>query len=465
MSRATTGTWRALLRHRFMAAVYVAIMLVMSLQLIPQNALLRLGAEDAAAADTFDNTLIATTALDYVGQYGGAACVDAGKSGYTGGTPLGSGDNDDGECRAFVNCIVWLASNKAKWVGGGGGDYFASLANNGVRITDINHLAKGDVVQVGHGTHTFIIVGRNANGKFMVVDSNHASDHKVMTYERAAFTLNDTTRAYRLGSVASSGSTTPAASTQRIGVMGDGTLAIKEGVIGATWQQLATGVSSFQIAGNRVGILQNGTLSIKEGALSNAWVTIANGVTDFRLEGTRIAVLFGTALFAKDGSVYSNWNQVATGVNLVELSAGKIGILQGSALSIKEGALSSPWVTLAIGVRDFRLEGNWIAAMFGGDLYMKDSTYSSWVHVANQVSKVELTTNRIGVLGYNGWVSVKEGGIGAVFVPVASGATDFRLEGSRVAVLFGPALAVKEPTLGSPWTTVASSVQQMNLAS
>lgn len=64
----------------------------------------------ASNATSSGNADVADVALGYVDQHGDAACVTAGKSGYTGGNPLGSGNNMDGECMAFVNCVVWIAS-------------------------------------------------------------------------------------------------------------------------------------------------------------------------------------------------------------------------------------------------------------------------------------------------------------------------------------------------------------------
>jgi len=99
----------------------------------------------AFAVGAYDNALIADKALSYVGQWGGNATREAGRSGTTGAyttTP----QTYDGQCRAFVNEIVWIASGHTQWVGGGNGAFAAFLAN-GTAIGDINQLVKGDVVQ------------------------------------------------------------------------------------------------------------------------------------------------------------------------------------------------------------------------------------------------------------------------------------------------------------------------------
>jgi len=120
-------------------------------------------------------SLIADKALSYVNQWGGNACRDAHRSGLTGSTtshPVqpkrdASGrvikDHEgDGQCRSFINCIVWMASGHTQWLGGmPGGTYFgAFLKAGGTEIKDANQLVEGDIVRSGDGVHTFIIVKR-----------------------------------------------------------------------------------------------------------------------------------------------------------------------------------------------------------------------------------------------------------------------------------------------------------------
>ncbi|MEK7602772.1 MAG: hypothetical protein AAB459_00825 [Patescibacteria group bacterium] len=160
---------------------------------------MRIAEQPAAAVGSYNNANIADIALGYVGQWGGNACINAGRSGYTGGTP--GGQQYDGQCRAFVNCIVWMASGKTQWLGGGAGDYFKRFYDLGAQqITDINALARGDIVQSGHGVHTYIIVSRVSGSTFNVVDSNHSLDEKVQTYNRTVV-LDANNRAFRLGTL------------------------------------------------------------------------------------------------------------------------------------------------------------------------------------------------------------------------------------------------------------------------
>ena len=151
-----------------------------------------LAAEPSLAAGNYDNASIADKALSYVGQWGGNACKDSQKPGDSGG-----------QCKAFVNCIVWMASGGSQNVGGG---YFQPFLNaGGSEITSVESLAKGDIVQVGEGVHTFIIVGRVSGSLFTVVDSNRNYDEMVNSYDRNV-TLDSNTRAFRMGTVNSAAS-------------------------------------------------------------------------------------------------------------------------------------------------------------------------------------------------------------------------------------------------------------------
>jgi hypothetical protein len=107
-------------------------------------------------------------------QWGGNACTAAGRSGLLGSSQGGysSSTGGDGQCRSFVNCVIYLASNKAIWPTTG------TYAWAGGRVVPAADAIRGDVVQVGNGGHTVIVLrnlGAAANGgrKLLVVDSNY----------------------------------------------------------------------------------------------------------------------------------------------------------------------------------------------------------------------------------------------------------------------------------------------------
>ena len=141
----------------------------------------------AAAVGSYDNAAIADYALARVGQWGG-------------------------QCRQFVNDVVWAVSGGTQSIGGGNGA-FPNLAANGIEITDINALVKGDVVQFENSPvvawlHTFIIVSHASGNTFNVVDSNWdigSGNNEYIHAHQITFTLDPATRrAFRFGAVGSS---------------------------------------------------------------------------------------------------------------------------------------------------------------------------------------------------------------------------------------------------------------------
>jgi hypothetical protein len=141
------------------------------------------------------NSAIADKALTYVGRWGGAACVDAGFSGATGGVPLGDADNADGECRAFVNCIVKMTTGQN--VAFGNDDYQRAFREGGGQPISPEGGMKGDIIQVGNGIHTAIVVANLGARTYQVVDANWGAErHKVSVHD---YTVPDGGQIWRMG--------------------------------------------------------------------------------------------------------------------------------------------------------------------------------------------------------------------------------------------------------------------------
>jgi hypothetical protein len=103
----------------------------------------------------------ADLALLYDGQWGGQACKAAhlGVNGYVGGF-------SGGQCRQFVNCLVYRASWHA---------YNPASANysfTGATQISGSGATRGDIIQNGQGIHTAIVLQNLGGGKYVVVDSN-----------------------------------------------------------------------------------------------------------------------------------------------------------------------------------------------------------------------------------------------------------------------------------------------------
>jgi hypothetical protein len=159
------------------------------------------------------NSRIADIAEAFVGQWGGEACRDAQRSGITGSTtvwPVQPARDStgrviregDGQCRAFVNCIVWMASSNSQWIGGGGGDYFKRFRDLGIpQIMDATALVRGDIVQYyvsGSTLHTYIIRSKVSGNTYNVVDSNADYKETVM-FRTKTINLSTAQRAFRMG--------------------------------------------------------------------------------------------------------------------------------------------------------------------------------------------------------------------------------------------------------------------------
>ena len=177
------------------------------------------------SAASYANAAIADKALMYVGKWGGNACSDARRSGLTGSTsnyPVvpkrdASGKaltGGDGQCRAFVNCIVRMVSGGKQWLGGKpDGTYFGAFLKAGAtEIKTVSDLQKGDIVQSGDGIHTTIIIKRVSGNLFNVVDSNHDYKETVLNYNRTVV-LDASNRAFRLGAGSASGQGGPTSPT------------------------------------------------------------------------------------------------------------------------------------------------------------------------------------------------------------------------------------------------------------
>ena len=104
----------------------------------------------------------ADLALLYDGQWGGKACEGAhlGTNGYVAGY-------SGGQCRQFVNCLIYRAS----WhrYNPTSPDY----SFTGAAQISGSSATRGDLIQVGNGIHTAIVLQNLGSGKYVVVDSNY----------------------------------------------------------------------------------------------------------------------------------------------------------------------------------------------------------------------------------------------------------------------------------------------------
>lgn len=165
-------------RHHFrlsLAQRLAAVAIVLIAAAVPVFGLV-FGSGEAAAAPSFSNAKIADLAARNVRGHGG-------------------------ECFQFAANMIRQAGGRDIRTSTSNPDYFVHLqAAGGTRITTLDGLRKGDVVQEGQGVHTFIIERRVSPNVFTIIDSNHDYRGTVMRYNRKV-TLDNTHRAYRFGRV------------------------------------------------------------------------------------------------------------------------------------------------------------------------------------------------------------------------------------------------------------------------
>jgi hypothetical protein len=176
------------------------------LAVVAASAVLTAAPPDAQAAGLYSNASIADRALRYVGQWGGEACRAAGKldNHNTGRTVGGYGA---GQCKTFVNCVVWLASGGTQYPAGGYSSGFK--AAGGIEVTR-GTAVKGDIIQVGESNtasvlHTAIVVQNKGGGVFNVVDSNFGSSVNNEMVKQHDWLPPSNARFWRMGAVTDSG--------------------------------------------------------------------------------------------------------------------------------------------------------------------------------------------------------------------------------------------------------------------
>jgi len=195
----------------------------------------------------------------------------------------------------------------------------------------------------------------------------------------------------------------------RFGYNTTSSLFVGEHYLSSVPYQEYTGATQSVIAGNRIGVLLNGTVSIKEGPLDSIyWRQVAGGtpassVASFTLAGRRILIKQNDGqVWAKDGAWDSAWSRQADldGATTLYATPDRLGALVGNTLKVK-GGLADAATT-----------------------------------VATSVSNAALSRDRIAITQLDGSVQFKYGDLGAQWSGViASGVTWVNMGGSRICTL------------------------------
>ncbi len=177
----------------------------------------------------------------------------------------------------------------------------------------------------------------------------------------------------------SCGSSTNSSSTNRIGVLGNGTLDVKEGPVGAMWTAVGGG-SSFELSPNRIAVYDGNWLNVKEGGLNATWTTVTGQVDEYHVTDNRIGIRVGSTISIKDGPIGAPWTAIGNGSSF-QMSPNRIALYDGQ-LHVKEGPIDATWTTVTGAVDEYHVTDTRIGVLIGGQLYVKDGPIdSSWVLV------------------------------------------------------------------------------------
>ena len=246
-------------------------------------------ATPAHAAGSYNNAAIADVALRYLDQWGGNACRDAGKP-------------QTGQCKQFVNCVVFIASGGSQYPAPG---YHTGFQNAGAVEVSAANAVRGDIIQIGNADtdyplHTAIVLENKGGGKFYVVDSNTT----YVTTKSEWVTQHDYTpapgaRYWRLGTIVQ-----PDPDTD-----GDGTPDKND-----KCPTVAGSAGNGGCPPPAVVIRQGGARLSGKAGLNDSWAVLGDFAGEVMVSGARIAVLTPSKeLWAKDG-VHGAWFKLAGSV-------------------------------------------------------------------------------------------------------------------------------------------------------
>ena len=148
-------------KRKFYSRLSTVLFLLGTLFIIAIYAYLLSKSPQVQATGNYQNAELADHALTFVGQHASKACR---------GVPTIA----NGECKTFVNCIVYAVSGRTQRTYPG---YHEGFRNAGGVSVNRSDTVRGDIIQVGNSDlerplHTAIVLHRNGDGSFRVVDSN-----------------------------------------------------------------------------------------------------------------------------------------------------------------------------------------------------------------------------------------------------------------------------------------------------
>jgi len=140
----------------------------------------------------------------------------------------------------------------------------------------------------------------------------------------------------------------------RVGVLlANGDLWVKDDAVpGLGWLSEHDAITDFALSGQRIAVVGNGIVYLKDGNLQGNWTTPWEGqggpVTKVRVDGSRIGVLVtGNVVWVRDDAEPAlGWTAEADATTAFDLAGNRIGIVQAGQCLVKIGNLQGTWTDL-----------------------------------------------------------------------------------------------------------------------
>lgn len=196
-----------------------------------------------------------------------------------------------------------------------------------------------------------------------------------------------------------------------------------------------------------------------------SWTLVADKVKHFDIDGNRIGVVKGVELMVKEGDLNGTWvRNVADNVQSFRLCGDRIGFVRSGSLWVKHGAIDAPWIRdIATEVTSFDMErkNSRIAVLRNGVVEAIEggvAKKNNWTRIADNVVKVRLATDRLGILRQNRQLWIKEGTLGETWAVVGDDVEDFDLGHNRVGVVRDGVCSVNEGNMAEPNFTIVAKL-------
>jgi hypothetical protein len=220
---------------------------------------------------------------------------------------------------------------------------------------------------------------------------------------------------------------------------------VKEGSLGAGWRLESSVAKDIALSGDLIGLLDTSdTYYVKEGGLGAGWVQQHSGVRQIALTylgygRKRIGYVdYSNHFYVSGWDSYRDpydWVLVSSVAKSVILLNHRVGLLDTSNnYYVKEGDIGAGWVQQASGVSQIALTDGPLRIGYTNStkrFSVKEGTLGNapWVVESNDAVDISMSNDLIGFRDSGNIFNVKQGALGAGWVPESSNALSIALAG------------------------------------